>query len=95
MQLGSMHHVGSLYILTYDARKLNILFYLHICASRTAFVVMYSFVNDFPEADLQGPKQGKRASQNNKWLFEVTCAISWIKYCVIKLLHGIWITLNG
>jgi hypothetical protein len=29
---------------------------------------MYFFVNDFPEDDLQGPKQGRGASQNNKWL---------------------------
>jgi hypothetical protein len=55
---------------------------------------MYSFVNDFPEDDLQGPKQGRGASQNNKWLLIVTCAIGWIKYCIINLLHGIWITLN-
>jgi len=55
---------------------------------------MYSFVNDFPEDNLQGPKQGRGASQNNEWLFIVTCAIGWIKYCIINLLHGIWITLN-
>jgi hypothetical protein len=56
---------------------------------------MHSFVNDFPEDDLLGPKQGKGASQNSKWLFIVTCAVSWIKYYIINLLHGIWITLNG
>jgi len=56
---------------------------------------MYSFVNDFCEDDLQGPKQGRAAPQNNKWLFIVACAISWIKYCIIKLLHGICKTLNG
>jgi hypothetical protein len=24
----------------------------------------------------------------------VTCAVSWIKYCIADLLHGIWIILN-
>ena len=24
----------------------------------------------------------------------VTCAVSWMKYCVLSILHGMWITLN-
>ena len=34
------------------------------------------------------------ASTNTKYLFMVTCEVIWIKYCIVNLLHGMWIALN-
>jgi hypothetical protein len=55
---------------------------------------MYSFINDLPEDGLKGPKHVGGASQNVKVLFMVTCTLSWIKFCIVKLLVGMWIKLN-
>jgi len=55
---------------------------------------MYPFVNGLLEDGLQRPNHVAGASQNNKQLFMVTCAVIWIKCCVVSLLHRIWITLN-
>jgi hypothetical protein len=41
---------------------------------------MYSFVNDFPEDGLQGPKHVGGASQNNNIYGYIH--ISWIKCCI-------------
>lgn len=55
---------------------------------------MYSFVNDLPEDGLKGPKHVGRASQNVKVLFMATCTLSWIEFCIFKLLDGMWVKLN-
>jgi hypothetical protein len=46
---------------------------------------MYSFVNDLLEDGLQRSKHEEATSQNNKWVFMVTSAISWIKYYIDKV----------
>jgi len=60
-----------------------------------ASVILYSFVNSLLEDGLWSPKHVGGESQNNKWLFMVTYAVSSIKYRIASLLHGIRITLIG
>jgi len=51
---------------------------------------MYSFVSDLPDYRLWGLKYVGGTSQNYRWLFVVTCAVGWIKYCMVYLLHRMW-----
>jgi hypothetical protein len=60
----------------------------------------FSFMFPYMIRPLQGHHQGRhifktyRWNMNDKWLFITDCAVCCIKYCLINLLQGIWITLN-
>jgi hypothetical protein len=45
---------------------------------------LYSSVNDLPEDGLWRSKH-VGATENNKWLLMVTCAMCWIKYCITEI----------
>jgi hypothetical protein len=53
---------------------------VHILEQHLVYTYMYSCVND-----LYGPTQVRKLSQNNKWLFMVTCAISCTIYFIFPM----------
>jgi hypothetical protein len=58
------------------------------CTSLTEFVVYLCIY--LPDDDLVEVETCRR-DISDKWLFIIDCAVCWFKYCIINLLHGIWI----
>ena len=61
--------------------------------SLTEFSVLVCLFIYLPDDDLV-QVETCRGNMYDKLLFITDCAVCWIKYCTVNLLHGIWITLN-